>query len=142
MDKTNHLNHKCISWIEVEVKIEVIIEAGLELIINIEVAWGIIKILGVDWHTVPITEVDMGTIHEAIRGIQEITIMEETVMKIKIIVEDGVGHLKERIEVGEIIEVWVTVGLGQVLEWVQIETEFNALSVESMIILHENVQLG
>ena len=58
----------------------------------------------------------MATMHEAIRGIQEITIMEEAVMKINLIVEDGVGHLKDRIEAGEIIEVRVTVGLGQVLE--------------------------
>ena len=58
----------------------------------------------------------MGTTHEAIRGIQEITIMEETVTEINLIVEDGVGHLKDRIEVGEIIEVQVTIGLGQVLE--------------------------
>ena len=68
--------------------------------------------------------------------------MEEAVTEINLIVEDGVGHLKDRIEVGEIIEARVTVGLGQVLEQVQIETEFNASSVESMIILHDNVQLG
>ena len=67
--------------------------------------------------------------------------MEEAVTEINLIVEDGVGHLEDRIEVGEIIEVRVTVGLGQVLEQVWIETEFDALSVESMIILHENVQL-
>ena len=39
-------------------------------------------------------------------------------------------------------EVGVTVGLGQALGQVQIGTEFNASSVESMIILHKNVQLG
>ena len=39
-------------------------------------------------------------------------------------------------------EVRVTVNLGQVLGQVQIETEFDALSVDSMIILHKNVQLG
>ena len=38
-------------------------------------------------------------------------------------------------------EVGVTAGLGQVLGQVQTETEFDALNVESMIILHENVQL-
>ena len=58
----------------------------------------------------------MATTHEAIRGIQEITIMEETVMEINLIVEDGVVHLKDRIEAGDIIEVIVSVGLGQVLE--------------------------
>ena len=40
------------------------------------------------------------------------------------------------------MEVGVTVGLGQVLEQVQIKIEFNASSVENMIILHENAQLG
>ena len=63
-------------------------------------------------------------------------------MEINFIAADGVGHVKDRIEVGEIIEVRVTVGLGQILEQVQIETEYDALSVESMIILHENVHLG
>ena len=58
----------------------------------------------------------MATMHEAIRGIQEITIKEEVVMEINLIVEDRVGHLKDRTEAGEIIEVRVTVGLGQVLE--------------------------
>ena len=37
-------------------------------------------------------------------------------MEINLIVGNGVGHLKDRIEVGEIIEVKVTAGLGQVLE--------------------------
>ena len=83
---------------------------------NIDITQSIIKILGVDSYTVPITEVDMTTTHEAIRGVQEITIMEEAVIEINLIVEDEVGHLKERKEAGEIIEVRVTVGLGQVLE--------------------------
>ena len=64
------------------------------------------------------------------------------VTEIKLIIEEGVGHLKDRIEVGEMTEVGVTVGLGQVLGQAQTETEFHASSVESMIILHENVQLG
>ena len=59
--------------------------------------------------------------------------------EINLIAEDRVGHVKDRIEVGEIIEVRVTGGLGQVLEQVQIETKSDAMSAESMIILHENV---
>ena len=54
----------------------------------------------------------MATVHKAIRDIQEITIMEEAVTEINLIVEDGVGHLKDRIEAGEMIEVRVTVVLG------------------------------
>ena len=49
--------------------------------------------------------------------------------------------MKNRIEVGEMTEVRVTAGQGQVLGQVQIEAEFDALNVENMIILHENVQL-
>ena len=44
----NHLNHECISQIGVEVEIEVTIEAGLDLIMSIEVIQDIIKILGVE----------------------------------------------------------------------------------------------
>ena len=83
---------------------------------NTEVTPGIIKIVGVEQHIVPIIEVDMVTTCKVIKGIEEITIMVEVVMEINLIVEDGVGHLKGRTEVGEIIEVRATVGLGQVLE--------------------------
>ena len=51
----------------------------------------------------------------------------------QLIIEEEVGHLKDRIEGGEMTEVGVTVGPGQVLGQVQIETEFDALCVESMI---------
>ena len=84
----------------------------------------------------------MATTHEVIKGMEDITSTEEVVTEIKLIIEEGVGHLKDRIEVGEMTEVGVTVGLGQVLGQVQIETKLNALSAESMIILHKNVQLG
>ena len=84
----------------------------------------------------------MVTMHKAILGMEDITIMEEVVMEIKLIIEEGVGHLKDRLEIGKMTEVGVTVGLGQVLGQVQIETGLDASSVECMIILHENVQLG
>ena len=42
--------------------------------------------------------------------------MEEADTEINLIAEDRVGHVKDRIEVGEIIEARITVGLGQVLE--------------------------
>ena len=64
----------------------------------------------------------MATTHEVIKGMEDITIMEEVVTEIKLIIQEGVGHLKDRIE-GEMTEVGVTVGLGQVLGQVQIETE-------------------
>ena len=57
----------------------------------------------------------MATIHKVIKGMEDITIMEEAVTEIKLIIEEAVGHLKDRIEVGEMTEVGVTVGPGQVL---------------------------
>ena len=84
---------------------------------SIEVIQGIIKILRVQQHMVPIKEVIMVTMHEAIKG------MEEVVMEIKFIIEEGIGHLKDRIEVGGMTEVEATVGLDQVLGQVQIEIE-------------------
>ena len=83
----------------------------------------------------------MVIMHEVIKSMEDMAIMEEVVTEIKLVIEEGVGHLKDRIEVGEMTEVRVTAGLGQVLGQVQIKTEFDASNVESMIILHENVQL-
>ena len=57
----------------------------------------------------------MATMHKVIKGMEDITIMEEVVTEIKLIIEEGVDHLKDRIEVGEMTEVGVTVGIGQVL---------------------------
>ena len=66
---------------------------------SIEVIRDIIKILGVGQHIVPIIEVVMVTMQEVIKGMEDITIMEEVVMEIKLTIEEGVGHLKDRIEV-------------------------------------------
>ena len=106
---------------------------------SIEVIQDIIKMLRVEQHLVPIIVVVMAIMHEVIKGMEDIAIMEEVVIEIKLIIEEEVGHLKDRIEVGEMTEVRVTAGLGQVLGQVQIETKFNALNAESMIILHKNV---
>ena len=113
----------------------------MDLITSIEVIQDIIKILRVEQHLVPLIEVVMAIMHEVIKGMEDMAIMEEVVTEIKLIIEEGVGHLKDRIEVGEMKEVRVTAGLSQVLGQVQIETEFNASNVESMIILCKNVQL-
>ena len=58
----------------------------------------------------------MAATYKVIRGIEEIIITTEAVTEINLIAEDGVGHLKDRIEVGEMTEVRVTAGLDQVLE--------------------------
>ena len=109
---------------------------------SIEVIQDIIKFLGVVQHIVPIIEVVMVTMHDAIIGMEDITITEEVVTEITFIIEEGVGHLKDRIEVGEMPKVEATLGLDQILGQVQIETEFDVLNIESVIILHENVHLG
>ena len=46
---------------------------------------------------------------------EDMVITEEEVTEIKLIIEEGVGHLKGRIEVGKMKELRVTAGLGQVL---------------------------
>ena len=56
---------------------------------------------------------------EIIKDMEDtIIIIEEVAIGIRIIIEEGVGHLKDRIEIGEMTEAQVTVGLGQVLEQV------------------------
>ena len=48
----------------------------------------------------------MVTMHEVIRGMQEIIIIiEGMIIGIKFIIGIGVGHLRDRIEVGEMIGV-------------------------------------
>ena len=106
-----------------------------------EVVQDIIITLGAEQHIIPIIGVAMATTHEVIKDMKDLTIMKEVVIEIKLIIEEGVGYLKDRIEVGEMTEVRVTVGISQVLGQVQIEREFDVSSVESMIILHKNVQL-
>ena len=83
----------------------------------------------------------MAITHEVIKHMEDLTIMEEEAIEIKTIIKVGVGHLKDRIEVEDMTEAQVTIGLGQVLEQAQIGIEFDVLNVENMIILHKNVQL-
>ena len=78
--------------------------------------------------------------HEAIRGMEDTNIMEERAIGINLIIEVGVGHLRDKVETGEMTEVRVTVDPDQALGQGQIETELDALSVESMIILHKSAQ--
>ena len=66
-----------------------------------------------------IAEVIMVTMNKVIRGMQGTIVIEGIMIEIDFIIEIGVGHLKDRIEVGEMTEVWVTVGQGQVLEQVK-----------------------
>ena len=85
----------------------------------------------------------MVTMCEVIRGMGEIIATTEgMVIEIKIMIGIGLGHLKDMIEIGEMIEVQVTVGLDQALGQVQIETKLGVSNVGSMTILQGNVQQG
>ena len=86
-----------------------------------------------------ITEVGMVTTHKVIRGMQEIiVIIEGIIIVIRFMIGIGVGHLTDRIEVGEMIEVWVIVGWDQVQEQVWIGTGLGVLNVGNMTILQGN----
>ena len=99
-----------------------------------------IRTLEVGWDIILIAEVIMVIMHEVIWGMQETIVIEGMIIGINIMIEIGVGHLKDRIDVGEMTEVWVTVGQDQVLEQVQIEIELGVLNVGNMTILWGNVQ--
>ena len=98
-NRESHLSHEYISQIEVEVEIEVTIKAGIGLIMSLEVIQDIIKTLGVECLTVLTIEVVMAIMHKVIKDTEDSTIMEEVAIEIKIIIEEGVGHLRDRIEV-------------------------------------------
>ena len=85
----------------------------------------------------------MVTTHEVIKCMGEImVVIEGMVIKIKIMTGIGIGHLRDRIEVGEMIEVSVIIGQDQVLEQVQTETGLGVSNVGSTTILQGNVQQG
>ena len=66
----------------------------------------IIKIIEVGQDMILVIEVVMGIIQEVIQGMEGIiiVIIEEVVIEIKITIEIGVGHMKDRIEMEETAE--------------------------------------
>ena len=56
-------------------------------------------------------------------------------------IEIGLGHMRDRIEIEGLVEVLVTIYQGQVQGKLQIEIASDALSVGNMIILQGTVQL-
>ena len=72
------------------------IEVGKDMILTIEVATGIIQ--------------------EVVRGMGDriLTIIEGKSLEVEIMIETGVGHMKDRTETERTAEVLVTVGQGQV----------------------------
>ena len=104
----------------------------------------IIKIIEVGQDMILVIEVVMGIIQEVIPSMEGIiiVIIEEVFIKIKIMTEIGVGHMKDKMETEEIAEVQVIVDQDQVQEEVQIEIGLDVLNVGNTIILQRNVQLG
>ena len=88
----NHLSHTCISLIEVEIRLEVIIIVDLEIML-IGDTHHTIKTLEVETEITLAIEENMGTTCEVIRGIETITmIIGETIIEVKVMIEIGVGH--------------------------------------------------
>ena len=104
-DKVNNLNHEYTNLTEVGNRIDVDIKAELGLIMHIGDAWYMIRTLEVERGIILIAEVIMVTMHEVIRGMQGTMVIEGMIIGIDFIVEIGVGHLKDRIEAGEMMEV-------------------------------------
>ena len=88
----NHLSHKCINPIEVEIRIEGITKPGLGTTMSTGVIPYITRILGVEQMIALIIEETMGTTCEVIKDIETIIIIEETVIEVTIITGTGVGH--------------------------------------------------
>ena len=88
----NYLSQKCISPIEVGIRVEEIIEVDLEITFIGDVQCKI-KILEVGPEVILAKEEIMDITHEVVRGIEIITmIIEEIIIKVKVIIEIGVGH--------------------------------------------------
>ena len=109
----NHLSHKYINPIEVEIRIEAITKVGLGITMSTGVIPHIARTLGVEQEIALIIEKTMGITSEVIKDIETIIIIEETVIEVKIMTGTGVGHSIDRLEVREMIEVQAMKDLGQ-----------------------------
>ena len=105
-EQSKPFNYEYINLTEVGDRIEVVIKIGSGLMMHIGVIQYITRTLEVGCGIILITEVVMVTTHEVIRGMGEImVIIEGMVIEIKIMTGIAVGHLKDMIEIGEMIEV-------------------------------------
>ena len=85
---------------------------------HIEDVQDIIKIIEVGQDMILVIEVVTGIIQEVIKGMEGIIVVmtEEVVIEIKIMIEIGVGHMKDRIEMEGTVEAQVIVDQLQVKE--------------------------
>ena len=65
------------------------------------------KIIEAGQGIIPIIEVDIGITQEVIKGMEglTITIIEGEVIEVKIMIGIGVGHMKDKTEIAETVEV-------------------------------------
>ena len=88
----SHLSYKCISPIEIEIRVEIIITVGLE-IMYIGDVHHIIKIFEVETEVTSVIEEITDITCEAIRDKETITmIIGETIIGVKVMIGIGVGH--------------------------------------------------
>ena len=89
---------------------------GLDQTIHTEDDQGMDKTIEVGQDMTLIIEVVMDIMQEVIKGMGDRIILttEEETLEIKIIIEKGVGHTKDRIEIEGVVEALVRVDQGQV----------------------------
>ena len=91
--KKNILSHKCISPIEVGIRVEAIMEVNLEITMHIGDVQCTIKILEVAPEDILAIEEIMDITCKVVRGIEIIImIIEEIIIEVKVMIEIGVDH--------------------------------------------------
>ena len=120
-DRTGHLNTEYTNCIEAKVKLDITMiredsKIGLDQKMHIEDDQGMEKTIEVGQDMILIIEVVMGIIQEVIKGMgdQIITIPEGETLGIKITIEIGLGHMRDRGVIEGMVEALATVDQGQV----------------------------
>ena len=114
-DRINLSNHEFINPTEVEVRLDAIsiredIKAGLGQTMHTDDVQDIVKIIEAGQDMILIIEVVMGIMQDVIKGmggsiIIIITAIEGVVTEVKIMIGTGVGHMTDRVEIEETVEV-------------------------------------
>ena len=114
-DRIANLSHKYISLIEAEVLLDITtirdFRTRLDQTTCREDDRGMYKTIQVGHDMILIIEVVTDIIQEVIKGMGDRIIIttEGETLEIKIMMEIGVGHTKDRIEIEEMVEAFVTV---------------------------------
>ena len=120
-DRTDNSNHEYINLIEAEVRLDVTMiredfRSGLDQTICTEDDQGIYKTIEIGQDMILIIEVVTNIIQEVIKSMEDRIIIptEGETLEIKFMIEIGVGHMKDKIEIEGMVEASVTVDQGQV----------------------------